>query len=80
MRFASRLPRFGVRKSLTTQCHTYCGAIPASLSLYLRQASYRQLNSHFPTTGALIAAAFAYVNAGDVALGLAELATIRPGG
>ncbi len=36
-------------------------------------ALYKQLNSHFPTLGSLVAAAVAYAEAGDIAFGLAEL-------
>ncbi len=40
-------------------------------------ALYKQLNSHFPTTGSLVAAAVAYAEAGDIALGQAELNAIQ---
>jgi RNA polymerase sigma-70 factor, ECF subfamily len=38
---------------------------------------YRQLNTHFATTGSLAAAAVAYAEAGDIALGLSELLAIQ---
>lgn len=40
-------------------------------------ALYKQLNSHFPTIGSLVAAAVAYAEAGDIAHGLAELSAIQ---
>ena len=40
---------------------------------------YRQLNRHFATTGSLVAAAVAYAEAGNTALGMSELSAIESG-